>query len=71
MISDSLLEVPAHDETDKKEAAQVEPEVLTGMDLFRNPTMRRNILIMFVNWIVITLGWHFYDVSPTIIIKLI
>ena len=59
-ISPHLLEIPKGKEVKEDEShhhKHAEPEVKLGAsDLFKNAFARKIILIMFVNWIVVTLG---------------
>ncbi len=56
-ISPALLEGTNEEpETGQSGTGKPASQQLATSDLFKNATMRKNILIMFVNWIVITLG---------------
>jgi hypothetical protein len=58
VISAELLDTPpaAGSESDSTASSKAASDTLSTADLFKHPTMRKNLLIMFVNWIVITLG---------------
>jgi len=56
-ISPDLLEPPEEVSDQVKEESQPKTEDSLGAaDLFKNPTLLKNLLVMFVAWIVVTLG---------------
>lgn len=66
-LSPHLLKIPDKP-TQDKEQQQTEPEQevkLGVVDLFNRPFVLRITLIMFVNWIVVTLGYYGISMSAT------
>ena len=58
-ISPKLLQVPEEileSGNKHKEEGVGSANTIGVLDLFKNSTVRRNTLILFVNWIVVTLG---------------